>query len=353
MGLFIFLKGQKTYNKETNIKKGGKMLLKQVKKISPKEAQILNVVGEKMKLLNSITDAAFLCRDLDCDTTKLRTAREQTGWIEVAKNIGTFTKLKYELAGEFYRFTYRKTKWGDEIGELTFAISQPSGTSAYFNENIPCVEISLSETVGQKRKLFRSGLYYEEKNNGRLNAVAKQGNILELAQFFYCRRNLYEKIHTVLLENREGFEKVSNSFFVEDLITLFSVTQNVEKGTSFELPKENAKEQYSEKKTNKKNKIFLGGMLFYSKDPSLDDENLPRYNSEIWLDKRKHLLIETNATEGTYGRRKNKLFSGAKNKEFQEFLNRINDWAEQTVAMIDFAYAIYEKVKGKILVENI
>jgi hypothetical protein len=328
------------------------MLLKQVKKISPKEAQILSGIGEKLKLLNSIADTAFLGRDLDCDGTKLRTAKGQTGKIEVAKNIGVFTKLKYELAAEFYRFAYKKTKWGEGLGELAFAISQPSGTSAYFNENIPCVEINISE-IARGRKLFRSGLYYEEKNKGRLNAVAKQGNILELAQFFYCRRQLYEQVHTVLLENRAEFEEVSNHFFVEDLIALFSVTDNAKKAAKMELPKENVKEQYAVKETNKKNKIFLGGMLFYSKDFFCEEENLPKYDSEIWLDKREHLLIETNATEVTYGRRKNKLFAAAKNEEFQKFLARINDWGEQTVAMIDFAYAIYEKVKGKILLENI
>ena len=328
------------------------MLLKQVKKISPEEAKILSEAGEKIKALSSLKDSAFLCKALTLDPTNLRKAKLRSDRFEVTKVLGRFTKLEYELAPEFYKFAYRKARWGEGIEELNFNISQPTGTAAAWNENIPCVLVSV-DTKEKTSHVFSLGLYYEEKNKASLNAVAERGNILKLAQFFYCRRALYEQVHKVLLENRQAFEAVSNCFFVEGLITLFSVTGAEAKSTTFKLPLTNVKEQYYKTSTSSKKSLFLGEALFYPETVFLEKATLPIYASELCLTERGQLTIETRATSGIKKEAQSRIFAAAGAKEFQEFLARINDWVEQTVAMVNFAYAIYEKVKGKILLENI
>lgn len=330
------------------------MLLKQVKKISLEEAQFLRTTGEKIKALSSLKDSAFLCQALTLDPANLSSAGRgrPSKKLEVSKPLGSFTKLEYELAPEFYKFAYRKARWGEGIKELTFNLRQPAGTAATWNENIPCVLVSVD--TGEKAKhVFSLGLYYEEKNKARLNAVAERGNILKLAQFFYCRRTLYEQVHKVLLENRQAFEAVSNSFFVEDLITLFSVANAEAKNQTFKLPETNVKEQYYKTSTSSKKSLFLGEALFYPESAFFEKATLPVYASELCLTEREQLTIETRATSGIKKEAQSRIFAAAGAKEFQEFLARINDWVEQTVAMVDFAYAIYEKVKGKILLENI
>lgn len=335
------------------------MLLKQVKKISLEEAQFLRITGEKIKALSSLKDSAFLCQALALDPTNLnRTERwRPSKQFEVSKPFGSFTKLEYELAPEFYKFAYRKARWGEGIKELNFTLSQPTGTAAEWNENIPCVLVSIDTseqgTSKKTNRVFSLGLYYEEKNKARLNAVAERGNILKLAQFFYCRRALYEQVHEVLLENRQAFENLSNSFFVEALITLFSVTNAEAKGQTFKLPLTNVKEQYYKTSPGRKNSLFLGAALFYPAASFFEKATLPVYASELRLAGQTQLLIETRATSGIKKEAQTRILAAAENKEFQTFLTRINDWVEQTVAMVAFAYAIYEKVKGKILLENI
>jgi len=329
------------------------MLLKQVKKISLEEAQLLRTTGEKLKALSSLKDSAFLCQALTLDSTNLSSEgrwRQSKKMLEVSKPLGSFTKLEYELAPEFYKFAYRKARWGEDLKELTFNLRQPTGTAAAWNENIPCVLVSVD---ANEKHVFSLGLYYEEKNKARLNAVAERGNILKLAQFFYCRRALYEQVHKVLLENRQAFEAVSNSFFVEDLTTLFSVGEEEAKSTTFKLPLTNVKEQYYKTSTSSKKSLFLGEALFYPETAFFEKATLPIYASELCLTEREQLTIETRATSGIKKEAQSRIFAAAGAKEFQEFLARINDWVEQTVAMVNFAYAIYEKVKGKILLENI
>jgi hypothetical protein len=330
------------------------MFLRHVKNILPEEALRLRAANEKRKILISLKDSAFLCKALDCDRTNLKAGKNLLKKFEVAKDIGFFEQIEYEIGAEFLNFGYRKTKLVGVGKSLSFVLDQPAGTAAYFNENLPCVDMKIVEKQ-KDISLFYSGLYYPEGFTGRLNGVSQWGNIISLAQFFNNKRNLYQKIQEVLVENKEEFSSVTNHFFVEDLISLFSVTATSKKVLAFSIPKENIKKRLYLGPMVKVNKTLISEAFYYSdkKTEPTHEEKFPLYAGELWLDSKDRLIIESRSTQTFYPPSGDRIKAAEKDVEYEKFLCRINDWAEQYIAMIDFAWEIYEKVKGKILVSTI
>jgi hypothetical protein len=351
------------------------MVLRQIKKISDNEAAALRNAAEKIKFLSSIKDSAFLCNDLLEDTSNLKAFSKEE--IRASKEIGQYGGPKYKIRFPHpslaldnvwtrkmpkYEIHFspppdtlysRSNLLEGENNKLHFCISQPGGISAYFNENIPCVCIRTAKDKNDENVFF-NGLYYPEKRDRkRLNAAPEKNNILVLAGFFYCRKELYKKIYKVLVSNREEFERVSNRFFVGDLIKLFSASCNSQKTITFKIPSENESEMFIKNAVHGKDEIFLGRMIFYPKNKKYKNVRPEGNVGNIWLNSKNKLIIDIHIDQIKFGIQKEDILNIKRYKKFTRFQNRTNDWAKQIVSIANFAYDIYEQVKEKILIDSI
>jgi len=175
--------------------------------------------------------------------------------------------------------------------------------------------------------------------------------VFELAKYFYARREQYVAVYACLLNNQEEFTEIFGKKFVEDLLLLFSVPNLREELPNFD---------FSEKEI--KTPLFCQALL--KKDinwemPSLNQASatklsatklftwlIPAVDTLIYLEEDKTLKVFSD-----YLDKATTLPRGINTNKFPTL--RVNDALKQIAAFAAFGREIYEKIKNRILVENI
>jgi hypothetical protein len=103
-----------------------------------------------------------------------------------------------------------------------------------------------------------------------------------------------------------------------------------------------------EKMIVRENYVFVGFSRFYPKQFNrIGYYHFDGTENEIFLNNRNQLIINSKPKQA-------EVIGEEEKNEFKNFINQnINDWLKQTISVIDFGEAIYEKVETKIFIENI
>jgi len=310
------------------------MLLRLVRKISEKDAERLRTAKAKEKLIFNLKDAGFLLEDLEPYWAKIAKVFGKEG--ENLQTLGSFPQPKYGLQEEDSKIFYQRLKQQKAFKMLDLSY----GT---FNSG---VFIKVREKLG-RHILFELGPFFPK--NRYENKFNWDGVIRDLAIYFYNRRSSYEALHEYFLKNKKGLSELFGQPFVEDLFLLFSVTSK-KKVPNFKGVEKTTGVKILKKTGHNKNYAFVGFAHFYPKHfkPNrLDYYRLESVENELFLNSKNQLLIKAKTRQPTLIGEEEKL-------EFEAFVAKnLNTWLQQTIAVIDFGAAIYEKVKARIFVENI
>lgn len=320
-------------------------LLRIVKAITPEAAERIRYYATLEKKLKTLADGKFLCQALEPTESE---RQRKPGLLEeepLVENLGPFKYPKYEFGQYFTALTYKRTPSYKVIKNLDFHCGRRFGGRNVALEVIDRIKERQDFSIGQ--------FCYVEPGK---DYAASGGNIHELARYFHDKRPLYKKIRALLLTQRQAFETTLNKAFVEALLALFSVTGVEKQLPEFNIPAKNVAQRFLAKRIVKKNWLFLGNSYYYPK-ACLGAEYPPATTIELefFLDGKNQLII--NASCGWVSNdkdQKSALEEINTSKYFDKFLTAtLTGFLQQLVALARFGNEIYEKVKTKILVENI
>ena len=310
------------------------MLLRLVRKISSEDAERLRAIKAKEKLIFNLKDAGFLLEDLEPYWAKIAKVFGKEG--ENIQAFGTFPQPSYGLREEHGEIFYQKLKQQKAFKTLAFSYGTINGG----------VFLKLREQVG-RHILFELGPFFPK--NHYKNKFNSDKVIQDIAVYFYNRRSIYEELHNYFLKNKNGLNEIFGQPFVEALILLFSVTSK-KKVPNFKISAKATGARILKKTVSSKNYSLVGFARFYPKHfkhKRLDYYRLESVENELYLNNKNQLLINAKARQA-------ELLGEAEKLEFENFVNKnLNTWLKQTISVIDFGAAIYEKVKTRIFVENI
>lgn len=310
------------------------MLLQLGRKISQKEAGRIKAAKAKEKLIFNLKDAGFLLEDLEPYWDKITKVFGKEG--ENSQNLGVFPQPKYGLQEEHSEIFYQRLKQQKAFKALAFSYGTVNGG----------VFLKLREQRG-RHNLFELGPFFPKN---RYENKFNRGQVIRtIALYFYNRRPSYEALHSYFLKNKKTLSELFGQPFVEDLIVLFSVTVK-KKVPNFKVSAKATGARILGKTGSSKNYSLVGYARFYPKHFNhnrLDYYRLESVENELYLNDKNQLLIKAKA-------RQPELIGEEEKIEFENFVAKnLNTWLKQTIAVVAFGDAIYEKVKTRIFVENI
>lgn len=319
------------------------LLLRIVKEINAKEAGKIRYYKTLEKMLKTLPDGKFLCKDLEPLESEKKAGIPQKE--PIVKNLGPFKYQKYEFGEYFADLTYKRTPSCKIIKNLDFHCGRLFG-----GRN---VALEITDRAKGRQDFSIGQFCYVEPG---IDYYVSEGNIRELARYFHNKRPLYGKIRELLHENRTEFEATLNSAFVEDLLALFSVVGAEKKLPNFDIPIKNVAKSLLNRRIVRKNLLFLGNAYYYPKDcPEAEYPPATTIDLEFFLNVKNQLII--NATCGWVSKgedQKTTIEEIKASKYFDKFLQTtITGFLQQLVALASFGEEIYEKVKTKIFLENI
>jgi len=312
-------------------------------KISDADTQRLRSTLKTRKLLNTVKDYAFLCKDLELFENNPVLRKELEEKASFTKNLGNFLSPAFELGEGPLDINYIKTQAPKSKESLKFWVgsalnwkfSSLSGISFFVTQE------------NSNRVLFWEGPYPNSERN--IYPYTQKKLIFKLANYFYNRRPLYGKIYKILLENKAELEAKTSKEFAEDLTLLFSVKNVSQNIPDFSIEEANLKERSLLEFWQKEARETIGSTSCYLKKEKNGYKSFSKLRIEISLNNNNELRFvvaegwswATPKTEEPYSDMKEIL------------LARTNDFLKQVVASTNFAATIYEKVKVKILLKNI
>lgn len=170
--------------------------------------------------------------------------------------------------------------------------------------------------------------------------------VFELAKYFYARKTQYVAVHTCLLKSKEELTELFGKPLIEDLLLLFSVPNTREELPNFDFSKNVVKEGLFCQKLIKNDIVWampsLGQATFTKQFSWL----IPSVDTVIYLETANTLKIISD-----YRDKATTFPRGINTNKFP--IIRANDALKQMVAFADFGRKLYEKIKNRILVENI
>jgi hypothetical protein len=323
------------------------MLLQYIKKITPEDMAKLSAAQEKVHLLFNLDNNAFLCRDLEAPFGKKFEAEPFSKKIRIKKELSSFTEPEQALTVKenaiFYEEVIKKEAEGRMFFECGEAQSYPPGISVFLRK-------------GTQKNHFILGPFYPGAEE---LAFFKAPNILEIASYFCNRLPLYKQIHEILLFNRQEYEKALGLAFTGDLIALFSAEAPAEELNKIKIPRTNLRKEILSSYSGKDKEAKKLLSLLYSGLENHKEKGITgRYdtgNIKIELFLRGTTKLVTNATlQFPLEDFNQTLETAARDNRFNFAVNfKVEDWLRQYIFMANFGMKILEKVRGKILLENI
>jgi hypothetical protein len=308
------------------------MFLRLVKKINKEMAESLRATKTKEKIIFNLKDAGFLLDDLEPHWVKIAKVFGKEG--ENIQAFGVFPQPKYGLLEEHSEIFYQKIK--QQKGTKALDIIYGTINDGVF---IKLVEHFSRHILFELGPLFSKNHY---KNRFNRDLV-----LHDIALYFHNRRTLYKAVHSFFLNNKKDLSKIFGQPFVEDLIVLFSVDIK-RKIPNFKVSTKATDARIMEKMVSSENYVFVGFARFYPKELNrVGYYHFDGTENELFLNNKDQLIINSRPRQAAVIGEEEKL-------EFESFVDKnLADWLKQTVSVIDFGAAIYEKVKTKIFLENI
>jgi len=178
---------------------------------------------------------------------------------------------------------------------------------------------------------------------------------LAFSNYFYNRQELYFKVFETLLKNKASLEKATTKPFVKALLSLFSV-----KDFSFEVPS-----FYIPVAT--KTKLAVRGVEDFFEPVGSRRKLLGFYNpGRGFIEQVKLLLLDNNelaidfytfdemVTEKGESLTEAALATIKEKPQFDAFIKEnLNAWLENLMLLTDFETKLFNKIKTKILLENL
>jgi hypothetical protein len=321
------------------------MLVRFVKQIKPEDFVRITAALTKMEEISSILTQAFLFASLKLGTALVKNKDE--GTIFARRGIGPFVNTKYAIAEvaagvacdrEYPDETDRPRKFATFVGLDWVRDQLDAINDIYFT-----VDGNQEGT-----EVFTMGDF--------VRRCSRDNQIFNLASFFYRRRTLYENTYKVLLANKNRLEKITNSVFADNFITLFSVKAKLEKVENFPIPKANFKVEVSADSNNpyQENLSEIKNISY-----CLHPVNLSIQNVKLSFDKPDFLTLEFTLSdyfrdEALRTWTEENIKNTAGQPIFNKFIDQhLNNWLKNLVLLSIFQTKIYEKVKTKLLITQI
>lgn len=327
------------------------MILKYMKQLNSEDAERLRSARKKIALLDNLQDAEYLCKAAAAYKGWKRSGKTTILLAPLSFALGKFPRPQYELVKTKEEYGFRKTaKEGQEEAEsLKLVLGQTN--------NSPGITLAV-EQYGDP--LFLLGPFYAEKHVKNLHAllfplyVKDNGVICEIASFFNNRKEIYEKIYAVLGAEAEKISEALGKEFFEDLIALFAVPKEEGKLLDFLITTVPMEKHLWPEQAKETQALFIQKSMLYPAGRCGSHWFNPDVESTVWLKENNQLIIDTVITCGITSWNHENIEEVAKEEPFLAFVNNeINELLKQTVAMANFGTKIYEKVKARILLENI
>lgn len=311
--------------------------------LKTEEAESLKRVLVIRKLLNNTSAYALLCQDLEFfeNNTAARQALEAK--TSFAKVLGMFLPPAFETGEDALGMYYVQPQAPKKEQELSFGVG--AGLNWKFN-SLSGISFFVTQN-GTNKVLFQEGPF---PNKGRhLYPYNQKRLILKMANFFYNKRPLYEKIHKSLLENKPELTALTNQEFTEDLTSLFSVKSAPTDLPTFLITEAVLKTRKLETFWKKEPSTRLGSTTGYLKETTDGYTNFYKLKVEVSLSSDKELSFATAEAYNYNTPRVEETYPEMR----AMLLANTNAFLQQLVASANFAAEIYEKIKTKILLENI
>lgn len=325
------------------------MLVRFVKQINSADFVRITSALTKLEDISSILNQDFLAASLKLGTARIKNKDE--GMVFNKRSIGPFVNTKYTMsqvaAGvacerEYPEETDRPRKFA-AFAELEWANDRIASIGD-INDLYFAIDGAQDGT-----EVFTMGTFVRRCSTG-------DNQIFNLASFFYRRRALYENTYKVLLANKNRLEKITNSVFADNFLTLFSVRAKQEKVENFIIPKANLTVEVSADSNNPYQEALPARKnISYCVHP----HNLSIHNVKLSFEEPTLLTVEFTISD--YFHNEHLIDWTKKNTKtslvptiFEEFINEhLNPWLKNLVLLSIFQTKIYEKVKTKLLITQI
>jgi hypothetical protein len=321
------------------------MILKYIKQLKAEDGERLRNARKKIALLDALPDAKYLCEAAAAYKGLRPSSKTTVLLLPLSFDLGEFSRPQYELVKTKEEYGFRKTaKEGPEEAEkLKLVLGQ--------SNNWPGTTLTV-EQYGDP--LFLLGPFCAQKYLKASPYVKENGVIGEIACFFNNRREIYEKIGSVLLIEAKKISAALGQEFFEDLLGLFSVQGGKEKLPDFSITPITMEKHLCPEEAKETHALFIQKSMLYPAGRCGSDWFNPDIESTVWLKANNQLIIDTIMTCGITSWNHENIEEVAEEEPFLAFINEeINELLKQTVAMANFGIKIYEKSKFRIMLENI
>lgn len=187
------------------------------------------------------------------------------------------------------------------------------------------------------------------------NPLQNKESGLAFINYFYNRKELYLKVFEVLLKNKAQLEKYTTKPFIKSLISLFSVKDFSSDAPGFYIP------------IATKTKLAVMGAEAFFEPAGSRRKLLGFYNpGRGFIEHVKLLLLDNNelaidfytfdemATEKGESLTQAALDTIKEKPLFEAFINEnLNLWLENIMLLTDFETKLFNKIKTKILINNL
>lgn len=318
--------------------------------ISLKDFTRIREAEVKIKMLQKINDSNWISEDVEDFT-----CRYSPHWIDLIgeehevgaleKEVLPFVLPVSKCFNEFFIPNNSKncTKIYSDKAFFTikpdFRIALPGFTVAHTG-------ILLDITQGKEKALFTFGPFFSNKDGA---APPTQKNIIyEFIKIFYVRKNLYQEIYNLLLKEEAKFTASFGEKFVKDLILLFSASTKEANIPNFDFFNNKFGASLFCQKFTRNDLEWHGS--YYSPDFYGGGKEFVWYvgrDNEFWVYSGKNTFITS------WHHSDIPPFTEGLADKYAFIDMRLNSIMKQMVAFANFGMKIYEKVKDRILLENI
>ena len=288
------------------------------------------------KSLYSLHDSAWLSEDLrDFDYIFWNKFYGNARSIDpIDKSIGLFANYDTRVWKEFFSPNLKRDYSNCSYVDMHFKIAtdtlnNSTGVKFSIYEN-KITRLSFGPFFSKDSEDYTEGL------NDRL--------VFEIAKYFYSRKNQYEAVYKCLLKYEDEFANIYGEKFVKDLIVLFSVPIVHKEIPDFDFLKEVIKADLFCQRVIKNDIAWEMPTIQHSDLSSQFIWEDPSSSTTMYFENDHTIKVFSNYPDEriTFSRGTSKFP-----------VMRVNDALKQIIAFSNFGTEIYEKIKKRILVENI
>lgn len=325
------------------------MVLKLVKQLSPEVAAKLRASVETEKKFLQLADCQFLTSAYAEHLEGFKPKKGAGLATTVVKELGTFPWLPEGLnfCDKALTFTPAQGEEGKQQSPKNVLAFDCGPHNYATGLTLQLKELTHGTMLWESKTLYtaQSPWFLVFGDGGE---EFGKGNILDIAVNFYNQQPLYQKIHRLLLKNKSEYEKSFGQAFVEGLTLLFSAEGPPKKANPLGLTPDYLSTRLVKKVGIKRYQSL--GLHYYAQQQGrklVETGNL----LELFLGAKNQLMILIFHPD--YEANNPALISET-SEEFKQFLEtNLEPWLEQRLTLTAFCNAIYEKVKLKLLFENL